>query len=126
MGFAGSWNEFWISRFSQCRFESIGPALRNVGVEGRQFRGTAYDKAHASGFDAMVSAFPPVLSPKRVTTVTKFFCTDTEPQHGPHARITAIRMIVERSTDGASPSIETSPASFPRRTNVTGLGPAEK
>jgi hypothetical protein len=30
----------------------------------------------------------------------------------PDARITAIRMIVERSTDGASPSIETSSASF--------------
>ncbi len=35
-------------------------------------------------FDAMVSAFPPALSPRRVTIVTKFFCTDTEPQHGPH------------------------------------------
>jgi hypothetical protein len=42
------------------------------------------------------------------------------------ARITAIRMIVERITDSASPSIETGSASFPRRTNVTGLGPAEK
>jgi hypothetical protein len=41
-------------------------------------------------------------------------------------RITAIRMIVERITDSASPTIETSSASLPRRTNVTGLGPAEK
>src|SRR5258708_33762685 len=32
----------------------------------------------------MVFAFPPVLSRRRVTIVTKFFCTDTEPQHGPH------------------------------------------
>jgi hypothetical protein len=93
----------------------------------------------------MVSAFPPVLSPRRVTIVTKFFCTDTEPQHGPHmfgsgwrraltwdmiirnlalsnARITAIRMIVER----ISASIETSSASLPGRTDVTGLGPGEK
>jgi len=66
MGFAGSWNEFWISRFSQCRFETIGPALRNVNVEGHQFRGTAYDKTHASGFDAMVSTFTPVLSSSSV------------------------------------------------------------
>jgi hypothetical protein len=42
------------------------------------------------------------------------------------ARITAIRMIVERITDSASPSIETSSASFLRLANVTGLGPAEK
>src|SRR5882762_28934 len=76
--------------------------------------------APAVAFDAMVSAFPPALSPRRVTIVTKFFCTDTEPQHGPHmfgsgwrrvltwdrspgclpdARITAIRMIVERITE---------------------------
>jgi hypothetical protein len=95
----------------------------------------------------MVSAFLPVLSPRRVTIVTKFFCTDTEPQHGPYIfrsaqsfdmgqicpeprlpdpRITAIRMIVERIPNSASPTIETSSASFPRRTNVTGLGPAEK
>jgi hypothetical protein len=40
----------------------------------------------------------------------------------PDAR-TVIRMIVERITDSASPSIETSSASFPRRANVTGLGP---
>jgi len=36
----------------------------------------------------------------------------------PDVRITAIRMIVDRTTDSASPSIETSSASFPRRTNV--------
>ena len=98
-------------------------------------------------FDAMVSAFPPALSPRRVTIVTKFFCTDTEPQHGPHmfgsgwrrvltwdrspgclpdARITAIRMIVERITESVSPSIETSSASLPRRMNVTASGPGEK
>jgi hypothetical protein len=41
-------------------------------------------------------------------------------------RITAIRMIVERITESVSPCIETSSASLPRRTNVTGLGPAEK
>jgi hypothetical protein len=40
----------------------------------------------------------------------------------PNARITAIRMIVER----ISASIETSSASLPRRTDVTGLGPGEK
>jgi hypothetical protein len=39
---------------------------------------------------------------------------------------TAIRMIVERITESISPSIATSSASLPRRTNVTGLGPAEK
>jgi hypothetical protein len=44
----------------------------------------------------------------------------------PDARITAIRMIVARIADSASPSIETSSASFPRWTNVTGLEPAEK
>jgi hypothetical protein len=44
----------------------------------------------------------------------------------PDARITVIRMIVERITDSASPLIDTSSASFPRRANVTGLGPAEK
>ena len=38
------------------------------------------------------------------------------------ARITAIRMIVGRITDSASPSIETSSVSFPRRANVTGFG----
>jgi hypothetical protein len=31
--------------------------LRNVGVEVAKFGGTAYDKAPASAFDAMVSAF---------------------------------------------------------------------
>jgi hypothetical protein len=66
MGFVGNWTEFW--EFSACDF----------GVEVAKFGGTAYVKA-----DAMVSAFPPVLSPRRVTFVTKFFCTDTEPQHGP-------------------------------------------
>jgi hypothetical protein len=44
----------------------------------------------------------------------------------PDARITAIRMIVERITDSASPSIETSPASSLRPANVTELGSAEK
>jgi hypothetical protein len=34
MGCVGSWSELWISKFSQYRFERIGPALRNVGVEG--------------------------------------------------------------------------------------------
>jgi len=52
-------------------------------------------------------------------------------QISPEPRLTdahtaAIRMIVERITDSASPSIETGSASFARRTNVTGLGPAEK
>jgi hypothetical protein len=43
MGFAGSWNELWISKFSPCRFESIAPVLPNVGVKGRQFGGTTYE-----------------------------------------------------------------------------------
>ena len=147
MGFAGSWNELWISKFSPRRFESIAPVLPNVGVKGRQFGGTAYDKAPALGLRRHGISFPPVLSPRCVTIVTKFFCTDTEPQHGPHmfgsgwrrvltwdrspgclpdARITATRMIIERIADSASPSIKMSSASFPRRANVTGLGPAEK
>jgi hypothetical protein len=47
MGFVGNWTELWISKFSPCRFESIAPPLRNVGVEVAKFRGTAYDKAPA-------------------------------------------------------------------------------
>jgi hypothetical protein len=35
MGFVGSWTELWISKSSPCRFESIAPPLRNVGVEDR-------------------------------------------------------------------------------------------
>jgi hypothetical protein len=42
-----------------------------------------YVKAPRVAFNAMPSASPPVLSPRRVTIVTKFFCTDTEPQRGP-------------------------------------------
>jgi hypothetical protein len=37
----------------------------------------------------------------------------------------ALRMIVGRITDSASPLIETSSASFPRRANVTGWGPGK-
>jgi hypothetical protein len=33
MGFVGNWTELWISKFSPCRFESIAPPLRNVGVD---------------------------------------------------------------------------------------------
>ena len=44
MGFVGNWTELWISKFSPCRFESIAPPLRNVGVEVAKFGGTAYDK----------------------------------------------------------------------------------
>jgi hypothetical protein len=57
MGFVGSWNELWISKFGRRRFESIAPPLRNVGVEARQFGGTTYDKAPALSFDVMISAF---------------------------------------------------------------------
>jgi hypothetical protein len=39
-GIFRSWNEFWISKFSPFRFESIVPAPRNVGVKGRHFGGT--------------------------------------------------------------------------------------
>jgi hypothetical protein len=51
------WTEYWTSKFSPCRFESIAPPLHNVGVEVAKFGGTAYDKAPAFAFDAMVSAF---------------------------------------------------------------------
>jgi hypothetical protein len=44
-------------KIQPCRFESIAPPLRDVGIEGRQFGGTTYDKAPAFAFDAMVSAF---------------------------------------------------------------------
>jgi len=46
-----------FSKFSRRRFECIATPPRNVGVEGRQFGGTTYDKAPAFAFDAMVSAF---------------------------------------------------------------------
>src|SRR6202022_1656369 len=81
MGFVGNWTELWISKFSPYRFESIAPPLRNVGVEVARH---CLRQGTRVAFDAMVSAFPPVLSPRHVTIVTKFFCTDTEPQHGPH------------------------------------------
>jgi hypothetical protein len=45
----------------------------------------------------------------------------------PDARVAAIRMIVERITNSASPSIETSSvSSSPPGGDVMGLGPAEK
>ena len=48
-------------------------------------------------------------------------------RRSPDGRITAgTRMIVERITSSVSPSIETSPASSPRRANVTELGSAER
>jgi hypothetical protein len=58
-GFVGNWTELWISKFSPCRFASIAPPLRNICVEVAKFGGTAYDKAPAFAFDAMVSAFRP-------------------------------------------------------------------
>jgi hypothetical protein len=58
-GFVGNWTELWISKLGPCRFASIAPPLRNVGVEVAKFGGTAYDKAPAFAFDAMVSAFRP-------------------------------------------------------------------
>jgi hypothetical protein len=50
---------YGFQKFSPCRFASIAPPLRNVGVEVAKFGGTAYDKAPAFAFDAMVSAFRP-------------------------------------------------------------------
>jgi hypothetical protein len=80
MGFAGSWNEFWISKFSPCHFERIAAALRKVGFKGRKFGGTACEKAPALGYGI---SFPPVSNPRRVTIVTKFFSIGTDPQHEP-------------------------------------------
>ena len=53
---------------ARAAFESIAPPpLRNVGVEGRQFGGTTYDKAPAFAFDAMVSAFRRDQRPQGMT-----------------------------------------------------------
>jgi len=76
-----------LSKFSPRRFESIAPVLPNVGVKGRQFGGTAYDKAPALGLRRHGISFPPVSNPRRVTIVTKFFChwhrAVTRPLHLP-------------------------------------------
>jgi hypothetical protein len=59
----GSWDllvvglNYGFQKFGPCRFESIAPPLRNVGVKVAKFGGTAYHKAPAFAFDAMVSAF---------------------------------------------------------------------
>jgi len=60
-----------------CKIQRVS----DFGAEIAKFGGTAYVEASALPSNP---AFPPVLSPGRVTIVTKFFCTDTEPQHGPH------------------------------------------
>src|SRR6266581_5322019 len=68
----GSWDLLVVGmnhgfqKFSRCRFESIAPPLRNVGVEGRQFGGTTYDKAPAFAFDAMVSQRTALNRPQKL------------------------------------------------------------
>jgi hypothetical protein len=54
MGFAGSWNEFWILKFSPCRFERIAAALRKVGLK---VANSAALPARRHRRWAMVSAF---------------------------------------------------------------------
>ena len=82
MELAGSWNEFWISEFSPCRFEGSCSAARGL-VKGRQFGGSACEKAPALGPRRYGISFPPVSNSRRVTIVTKFFSIGTDPQHEP-------------------------------------------
>jgi hypothetical protein len=48
-------------KFSQCRFERIGPALRNVGVEGPLIPRHCLGQGTRVCLWAMVISFPPAF-----------------------------------------------------------------
>jgi hypothetical protein len=74
---------FGFQKMQPVPHERIAAALRKVGSKGRQFGGTACEKAPALGLRRYGISFPPVSNRRRVTIVTKFFAIGTDPQHEP-------------------------------------------